>query len=99
MPVPETGCPHRGQVNDDVVPGAADVCPACVAAGDRWLHLRLCLTCGHVGCCDNSKNRHATAHHGATGHPIVASYEPGETWRWCYVCRGFIEDADRPARG
>lgn len=50
-----------------------------------WVHLRLCLTCGHVGCCDSSRPRHATAHYRATGHPVIRSFEPGETWRWCYV--------------
>jgi hypothetical protein len=50
-----------------------------------WVHLRLCLTCGHVGCCDSSKPRHATAHHLATGHPVIRSFEPTEDWRWCYV--------------
>ena len=48
------------------------------------MHLRICLTCGHVGCCDSSAPRHATAHHQATGHPVIRSYEPGEDWRWCY---------------
>src|SRR5262249_4766103 len=55
------------------------------AAGDRWVHLRLCLTCGHVGCCDSSKNKHATKHFHATGHPVMRSAEPGEDWGWCYV--------------
>jgi CPA1 family monovalent cation:H+ antiporter len=50
-----------------------------------WVHLRLCLTCGHVGCCDSSKPRHATAHHQATGHPVIRSFEPEEYWRWCYL--------------
>jgi uncharacterized UBP type Zn finger protein len=50
-----------------------------------WVHLRLCLTCGHVGCCDSSRPRHATAHHRSTGHPVIRSFEPGEDWRWCYV--------------
>ena len=54
-------------------------------AGDRWVHLRLCLTCGHVGCCDSSPNQHATKHFHATGHPIMKSAEPGEDWGWCYI--------------
>jgi monovalent cation:H+ antiporter-2, CPA2 family len=62
-------------------------CEECVATGDEWVHLRICMTCGHVGCCDSSKNRHATKHHHATGHPIVRSMEPGEGWGWCYVDR------------
>jgi hypothetical protein len=60
-------------------------CEECLATGDTWVHLRLCRECGHVGCCDSSKNRHATKHFHATGHPIMTSAEPGETWSWCYV--------------
>lgn len=77
-------CTHRDLVRD-VSPNTPDGCEGCLATGDRWVHLRLCLTCGHVGCCDSSRNRHATKHHHATGHPIVRSFEPGESWRWCYV--------------
>lgn len=61
------------------------VCPDCVAIGGRWVHLRRCTQCGHVGCCDDSPNRHATAHHDASGHPVIRSLEPGEEWLWCYV--------------
>jgi Zn-finger in ubiquitin-hydrolases and other protein len=57
----------------------------CLASGDSWVHLRLCRTCGHVGCCDDSKNRHARKHSSATGHPIISSFEPGEDWSWCFV--------------
>src|SRR5581483_4928556 len=60
-------------------------CEDCLRIGARWVHLRLCLTCGHVGCCDSSPNRHATAHFHGTSHPIVRSLEPGEEWAWCYV--------------
>jgi len=60
-------------------------CPECVRLGDTWVHLRQCLSCGHVGCCDSSKNRHATKHHRATGHPLIRSLEPGDEWGWCYV--------------
>jgi diadenylate cyclase len=60
-------------------------CEECLRAGDDWVHLRLCLACGHVGCCDDSKNKHATAHFHSTGHPLIESREPGEGWRWCYV--------------
>jgi len=59
-------------------------CKECLASGGVWVHLRLCLSCGHVGCCDNSPNKHATAHNHSTGHPIVRSLEPGEDWFWCY---------------
>ena len=75
-------CRHAEQL-DTVSPGA-DGCEECLATGGTWVHLRLCLTCGHVGCCDSSPNRHATAHWRGTGHPVVQSYEPGETWGWCY---------------
>jgi uncharacterized UBP type Zn finger protein len=60
-------------------------CEECLKMGDTWVHLRLCLTCGHVGCCDSSKNRHATKHYHATQHPVIRSFQPGESWRWCYV--------------
>lgn len=60
-------------------------CEECVKAGDTWVHLRLCLQCGHVGCCDSSKNKHATRHFRATRHPLVRSIEPGERWIWCYI--------------
>lgn len=60
------------------------VCPECVASGDSWVHLRICMTCGHVGCCDSSKNRHATRHHEETGHPIVKTIEDEPDWAWCY---------------
>ena len=60
-------------------------CEDCVAIGGSWVHLRMCLTCGHVGCCDSSPNRHATKHFHGTNHPLVRSVEPGESWIWCYV--------------
>lgn len=67
-------------------PGGTDGCQDCRALGeDVWAHLRMCLSCGHVACCDSSPHRHATAHHHATGHPVMRSFEPGEDWRWCYV--------------
>jgi hypothetical protein len=61
------------------------VCEECLAMGDTWVHLRTCLHCGQVGCCDDSKNKHATRHFQASGHPVIQSAEPGEDWRWCYV--------------
>ncbi|HYK88662.1 MAG TPA: UBP-type zinc finger domain-containing protein [Acidobacteriota bacterium] len=61
------------------------VCEDCVKIGDAWVHLRMCLSCGHVGCCDSSKNKHATKHFRGTTHPLVRSIEPGESWIWCYV--------------
>ena len=59
-------------------------CEDCIKMGDRWVHLRLCLVCGHVGCCDSSKNKHATRHFQHAGHPLIRSIEPGERWIWCY---------------
>lgn len=67
-----------------VTPGTPG-CAECLKTGDRWVHLRMCLVCGHVGCCDSSKNRHATKHFRTTGHALMRSQEPGETWGWCYV--------------
>lgn len=78
-------CEHENMIHD-VTPGTAG-CEECLQTGDRWVHLRLCLTCGHVGCCDQSKNKHATQHFHATQHPIIQSLERGEDWRWCYVDR------------
>ncbi|MEK2607369.1 UBP-type zinc finger domain-containing protein [Burkholderia arboris] len=60
-------------------------CEACIASGSRWVHLRMCLACGHVGCCDSSPNRHASRHFRETGHRLVRSIEPGERWIWCYA--------------
>ncbi|MEB3372323.1 UBP-type zinc finger domain-containing protein [Saccharopolyspora mangrovi] len=67
-------------------PSSVDGCEDCLAAGERvWAHLRICTGCGHVGCCDSSPNRHATAHYEQTRHPVVRSFEPGENWMWCYA--------------
>jgi len=76
-------CTHLDQIRE--VTPSADGCEDCLRIGGRWVHLRMCLSCGHVGCCDNSPNRHATKHFHEVGHPIVRSHEPDETWRWCYV--------------
>jgi uncharacterized UBP type Zn finger protein len=66
-------------------PNTPEGCEECLAMGDQWVHLRLCLECGHVGCCDSSKNKHASKHFHSTHHPVVRSFQPGEHWRWCYV--------------
>ena len=76
-------CSHLQTIHE--VTPSADGCEECLAIGAEWVHLRLCLTCGHVGCCDDPPNRHATKHFHATKHPIVQSFEPGEDWKWCYV--------------
>jgi hypothetical protein len=67
------------------------VCPECVALGDTWVHLRICQQCGHVGCCDDSKNKHATKHFHAMQHPVITSAQPGERWAWCYPDQAFME--------
>ena len=84
-------CTHEDQIREDVKPRSQG-CAECVKLGDTWVHLRLCLSCGHVGCCDSSKNKHATAHFRESGHPIVQSHQPGETWRWCYVDETYLEN-------
>ncbi|MFI5089392.1 MAG: UBP-type zinc finger domain-containing protein [Terriglobales bacterium] len=76
-------CQHTDQIR--VTTTDKHVCEECVKSGDTWVHLRLCLSCGHVGCCDSSKNKHATKHFKSSGHPLIRSIEPGESWMWCYV--------------
>jgi uncharacterized UBP type Zn finger protein len=66
-------------------PPTTDVCDECIKLGDSWVHLRTCLTCGNVGCCDSSKNKHATKHFHHTKHPVIASAQPRERWLWCYL--------------
>ena len=76
-------CSHTAQIHN-VKPHSRG-CEECLKMGDTWVHLRLCMTCGHVGCCDSSKNKHATK------HPIVKSIEPGEDWQWCYIDEVMLE--------
>lgn len=86
--MPAKACEHLAAAAAATEPTALtpDGCQECLELGERtWAHLRMCSTCGHVGCCDSSPHRHATAHHHATGHPVMRSFEPGESWRWCYV--------------
>jgi hypothetical protein len=78
-------CTHLDQVEITELPESTDGCQECLEIGDGWCHLRICLSCGHVGCCDSSPNRHATAHSRSSGHAIVRSIQPGEDWSWCYV--------------
>jgi uncharacterized UBP type Zn finger protein len=77
-------CTHLDQVEILQVPETVAGCEECLAQGMQWVHLRMCQTCGHIGCCDNSPGRHATAHNGTTGHPIIRSAEPNEDWSFCY---------------
>ena len=79
------GCPHVSQAVVLEPPDEIAGCEECLKTGSRWLHLRMCQICGKIGCCDSSPNRHATAHAHESGHPIIRSVEPGETWSWCYV--------------
>jgi uncharacterized UBP type Zn finger protein len=82
-------CKHLDQIQD--VKPSADGCEECLQMGSTWVHLRLCLSCGHVGCCDSSRHKHATKHFHRAGHPLVRSLEPGEDWGWCYVDEVFLE--------
>ena len=84
-----TDCTHMDQLRD-AAPSARG-CEDCLKTGDSWVHLRLCKSCGHVGCCDSSPNRHATKHFQATSHPVIKSFEPGEEWGYCYVDDAFFE--------
>ena len=77
-------CTHMDQIELTELPEDIPGCEECLVMGARWLHLRMCTTCGHIGCCDSSPNRHATAHVNQTGHPVIRSAEPGEDWFWCY---------------
>ncbi len=81
-------CAHLGQIKK--VKPSAKGCEECLRMGDNWVELRLCLICGHVGCCDSSKNKHATNHFHATKHPIIQSLQPGSDWRWCYVDETYV---------
>jgi len=76
-------CDHLVEIRE-VTPDSTEGCTDCLREGSRWVHLRECLVCGHIGCCDNSPRKHATAHWHGTNHPVMRSAEPGETWAWCY---------------
>jgi uncharacterized UBP type Zn finger protein len=78
-------CAHLDTVEITELPDTIEGCEECLSAGGQWCHLRICLQCGHVGCCDSSPGRHAAAHASSTGHPIMRSVEPGDDWSWCYV--------------
>jgi uncharacterized UBP type Zn finger protein len=84
-------CAHLDQIQN--VSPSAQGCEECLQTGDSWVHLRICLICGHVGCCDASKNRHATRHYHETTHPIIQSFQPGEAWMWCYPDQTIVEPA------
>ena len=88
-------CAHLDHIRD--VAPSGDGCQDCLEVGGRWVHLRLCMTCGKVGCCDSSPNRHATGHHHASRHPIIQSYEPGEEWWWCFPDELAFTNPDAPS--
>lgn len=79
-----TTCEHLLKAGDPP-PRTPEGCEECLAAGGRWVHLRRCLECGHIGCCDSSPSKHATKHFHATSHPVMQSFEPGEAWKWCFT--------------
>jgi uncharacterized UBP type Zn finger protein len=78
-------CTHLDSVERLDLPDPLLGCEECLKVGDRWVHLRMCHTCGKIGCCDSSPNRHASRHYREVGHPLVRSAEPGEDWSWCYA--------------
>jgi len=84
-------CPHLDDIQQ--VTPSADGCEDCLRTGDWWVHLRLCLSCGHVGCCDESPNRHATAHFQTTNHAVIRSFEPDQSWIWCFIDQLGFESA------
>lgn len=88
-------CAHLDQIRQ-VTPSSFEGCSDCLASGGQWVHLRLCLTCGRVGCCDSSPNRHASKHAAEHGHPLISSFEPREGWSWCYVDELTLELPDIP---
>lgn len=83
-------CLHVDQIQN--VTASSKGCKDCLKIGDTWVHLRMCLTCGHVGCCDSSKNKHADKHYRETGHPVIQSAQMGEDWMWCYIDEMYLED-------
>jgi len=88
-------CSHLDQVHE-VSPRTPKGCEECLKSHGSWVHLRLCLNCGHVGCCDNSPGKHATKHFHQVRHAIIRSLEPGEDWGWCYLDDILLEPAPRP---
>ena len=89
-------CDHleTASTRDHGVTPSGHGCKECLAAGGTWVHLRLCLTCGHVGCCDNSPSQHATKHYQKERHPVIRSFEPGEAWGYCYPDDAFVESLE-----
>jgi len=88
--IKDTSCTYIDQVNPMIL-GNTKGCEECEKIDSSWVQLRLCLTCGHIGCCDSSPNKHGTKHFKETGHPVIKSYEPEENWKWCFVDGLFME--------
>ncbi len=88
MPARSKKCTHVNQMRN--VKPSAEGCEECLKTGDEWVELRICMICGHVGCCNNSKNKHATKHFLSTGHPVIKDF-PDKEWTWCYVDETYIE--------
>ena len=84
-------CTHLSQINNEVKPSTLKGCEDCLKTGDTWVSLRLCLTCGHVGCCNSSKNKHATKHFEVTNHPIIQDFSENLNWKWCYIDKEYVE--------
>ena len=84
---------HAAEIDPSVAP-SGDGCVECLAAGGWWLHLRRCAQCGHIGCCDNSPGQHGTGHYQATGHPVIASFEPGEDWFYDFRTGDYVDGAE-----
>jgi hypothetical protein len=93
----ERECEHLSQAVEGVTP-SGEGCKECLEKGMRWVHLRMCTVCGHVGCCDSSPGKHATRHYWDTDHAVMQSYEPGDTWGWCYVDEQYLGPFE-PVRG
>ena len=89
----ELTCTHFEQISVTELPASIAGCEECLKIGARWVHLRMCTSCGKIGCCDSSPNRHASEHARAESHPIARSAEPGEDWSWCYVDELFLAAA------
>lgn len=88
-PQADPACTHTDQIQD--VEPSAQGCQECLETGDEWVELRMCLVCGHVGCCDSSPNQHASKHFQATGHPLIEAVGSGKDWRWCYLDEVYLE--------
>jgi uncharacterized UBP type Zn finger protein len=87
-----TQCTHLDSIQIRELPSSIAGCEECLKTGDRWVHLRMCLTCGRIGCCDSSPNRHASRHATDSSHPIARSAESGEDWAWCYVDKVMLQE-------